>query len=84
MSPPVLAPSEAVMIGVYVCSGRFIVPSKWFQKPLASIASWKRTEKMALLMPLASSLGMEDGRVSESDVVVTLAVDMVRQVIWGC
>jgi hypothetical protein len=78
MAPPLVEPSVAVTIGVYVCSGRVDEPSKCFQKPLASMASWKRTEKIAQLMPLASSLGIDDGRVSESEVVVTLAVDMVR------
>jgi hypothetical protein len=34
------------------------------------------------LMLLASSLGIDDGRVSESEVVVMLAVDMITQV-WG-
>ena len=46
-----------------------------------SIASWKRTEKIAQLMPLASSLGMDDGRVSESEVVAT--ADMIRLVRAG-
>ena len=41
--------------------GREPVPSKWLQKPFASIASRKRTEKMAQLRPLASILGIEDG-----------------------
>ena len=40
-------------------------------------------EKIAQLMPLASSLGMDDGRVSESEVVAVLAVVMIRQVIRG-
>jgi len=55
--------------------GRIAVPSKWPQKPFASIASWKRTEKITQLTPLASSLGIEDGRESEREVVVT---DMVQ------
>ena len=51
--------------------GRVLVPSKCPQKPLAWIASSKWTEKMAHLRPLASSLGMEDGNESDSEVVVT-------------
>ena len=54
--------------------GREAVPSKWLQNPFASIASWKRTEKMAQLRPLASSFGIEDGKESDNEVVVT---DMV-------
>src|SRR5271169_2660415 len=54
--------------------GRCIWPSKWPQNPLALIASRKRISKMAQLVPVLSSLGMEEGRVSERDVAV---IDMV-------
>ena len=60
--------------------GRVSVPSKWLQKPLASIASWKRTAKMAQLRPLASSFGIEDGRESDKEVVVVEMIweDFIR------
>ena len=68
-----IAPSVPVVI-----TGRAVgcvsVPSKWLQKPFASIASWKRTAKMAQLRPLASSFGIKDGRESDKEVVV---VDMI-------
>lgn len=55
--------------------GRGSEPSKWPQKPFASTASWNRTEKMAQFKPVASSLGIEEGRESAREVVVK---DMVN------
>ena len=71
----VVFPSESVTL-TGTSDGREPVPSKWPQNPFASIASWKRTKKMAQLRPLASSLGMEEGNESDNDVVVT---DMIRK-----
>ena len=60
-------------IGVADTAGEVEVPSKWDQSSLASTATWKRKEKMAQFVPLTSSLGMFDGRVS---VVIGTAVDI--------
>ena len=46
---------------------------------MAWITSSKQTEKMAQLRPLASSLGMEDGNESDSEVVVT---DMLGRFVY--
>ena len=71
----VITPSlEVTLVGT--ADGRVPVPSKCLQKPLASIASWNWTEKIAQFRPLASSFSMEDGNESDSEVVV---VDMVRK-----
>jgi len=64
-------PPGVVVPGIVASIGRVDVPSKWPQKPLASTASWKRTEKITQLTPLASSLGIEEGRESEREVVAT-------------
>src|SRR5271154_271946 len=69
----VIVPSGATIAGV-PGTGRCVWPSKWPQNPLASIASRKRISKIAQLVPVLSSLGTEEGRVSERDVAVT---DMV-------
>ena len=66
----VVVPSGAVM---ETATGRSDDPLKWPQKPLASIAS-QRISKIAQLVPVFSSLGTEEGRVSERDVAVA---DMV-------
>ena len=60
-------------IGVADTAGEVVVPSKWDQSSLTSMATWKRKEKMAQFIPLTSSLGMFDGRVS---VVIGMAVDI--------
>ena len=72
-SPPVITLST-MTCGVYVYSGCIDEPSKWFQNSFTLMASWKWTEKIAQFMPLASSLGIDDGRVSESEVVVTVVI----------
>ena len=54
-------------------SGHGEVPLKWPQKPFASIAYLKCKVNTAQFTPEGSSLGTEDGRESDSEVVV---VDM--------
>ena len=61
-------------IGVADTAGEVEVPSKWDQSSLASTATWKQKEKMAQFVPLTSSLGTFDGRVS---VVIGTAVDIL-------
>ena len=67
----VVVPSAAA---TETAAGQREVLSKWPQKPLASIASQKQISKMAQLVPVLSSLGTEEGRVSERGVAV---MDMV-------
>jgi len=64
-----VVPSVAVM---EMAIGRGLVPSKWPQNPLASTASWKRTENIAQLIPVDSSFGIDEGSESERDVVVDM------------
>ena len=47
-------------------------------KPLASTASWKRTEKMAQFRPVESSLGMDEESESVSKVVAVVDKTNVR------
>lgn len=66
-----MVPSAAVTV-IATKDGAEPVPSKWLQKPFASIVSWKRTEKMAQFRPLESSFGMDEGKESDSDVDVDM------------
>ena len=59
-----------------ITARRGVLPLKWPQKPFALTASWKQTEKVAQLIPVESSLGMDEGRESDRDVaVVDISVD---------
>ena len=58
-----------------MAAGQSKVPSKWPQKPLASMVSQNQILKTAQFVPLLSILGTEEGRVLDKDVTVT--VDMV-------
>jgi hypothetical protein len=65
-----MLPSVPTMLTV-AAVGRELVLSKWVQNPLASTVSSKWTAKIAQFKPLASSLGTEEDKESESEVVVT-------------
>ena len=54
--------------------GQGVLPSKWPQYPLASMASWKCKEKIAQFKPEESSLGTEDGRELARAVMEDMAI----------
>ena len=73
----IAATSAAVGAVVAVGVERGFKPLKWPQKPFYSIASWKRTAKIAQFRPVASSFGTDEDKESDNEVVV---MDMVSRI----